>query len=40
MVLCCDSRAIAPTAAPSARNGPQSDVVLPKIMDDVLQIAD
>jgi hypothetical protein len=40
MVLCCDPRATALTAAASARNGPQSDVVLPKIMDDVLQIAE
>jgi hypothetical protein len=37
MVLCCDPPAIAPTAA--ARNGPQSDVALPKIMDDVVQAA-
>ena len=40
MMLCCDPPARAPTAAASARNRPQSDAALPKIMDDVLQIAD
>jgi hypothetical protein len=38
MVLCCDPPA--PTAAASARNGPQSDVTILKIRDDVLQVAD
>jgi hypothetical protein len=38
MVLCCDPPAIAPTAA--ARIGPQSDVALPKIMDDVVRVVD
>jgi hypothetical protein len=38
MVLCCDPPAL--TAAASARNGPQSDVTMLKIRDDVLQVAD
>jgi hypothetical protein len=40
MVLCCDPPAIALTAAAPARNGPQSDVALLKITDDVLRVAD
>ncbi len=40
MVLCGRPPTIALTAAESARNGPQSDVALPKITDDVLQLAD
>jgi hypothetical protein len=38
MLLCCDPPAIAPTAA--ARNGPQNDVALRKIMDNVVRGAD
>jgi predicted nucleic acid-binding Zn-ribbon protein len=38
MMLCCDPPAL--TAAESARNRSQSDVALPKIMSDVLQVAD
>jgi hypothetical protein len=38
IVLCCDPPAITSTAA--ARNGPQNDAALPKILDDVLQVAD
>jgi hypothetical protein len=38
MVLCCDQPAVAPTAA--ARNGPQNDVALRKIMDNVVRVAD
>src|SRR5262249_4159627 len=40
MVLCCDPPAIAVTAAASAQNRPQSNAALPKIMDDVLRVAD
>jgi len=40
MVLCCDPPAKAPTAAASTWNGPQSEVALRKIIDDVLQVAD
>jgi hypothetical protein len=40
MALCCDPPAKALTTAASARNRPQSDAALPKIMDDVLRIAD
>jgi hypothetical protein len=40
MMLCCDPPARALTAAASARNRPQSDAALPKIMGDVLQVAD
>jgi hypothetical protein len=39
MMLCCDPPGRASTAAASARNRPQSDAALPKIMDDVLQVA-
>jgi ribosomal protein L37E len=38
MLLCCDPPAIAPTAA--ARNGPEHDVALRKIMDNVVRGAD
>jgi hypothetical protein len=38
IVLCCDSPAITSTAA--ARNGPQNDAALPKVLDDILQVAD
>jgi len=40
MVLCCDPSAKAPTAAASTWDGPQSEVALRKIIDDVLQVAD
>lgn len=40
MVLCCDPPGWALTAAATARNRLQSDAALPKIIDDVLQIAD
>jgi hypothetical protein len=39
MMLCCDPPAKAPTVAAAARNRAQSDAALPKIMDDVLQVA-
>jgi hypothetical protein len=38
MALCCDPPAKALPAA--ARNGPRSDVALPKIMDNVVQVVD
>jgi hypothetical protein len=37
MVLCCDPPALTAAASP---NGPQSDVAMLKIRDDVLQVAD
>jgi hypothetical protein len=40
MMLCCDAPVKALTAAASARNRPLSDAALPKIMDDVVQVAD
>jgi hypothetical protein len=40
MMLCCDPPAILLAAAASARNRPQSDAALPKVMGDVLQVAD
>jgi hypothetical protein len=40
MMLCCDPPGKALTTAASAPSGQQSDVALPKIMDDVLQVAD
>jgi hypothetical protein len=40
MTLYCNPAARAPTAAASARNRPQRDAALPKIMDDILQVAD
>jgi hypothetical protein len=39
MVLCCDTPAKPLTAAESARNRPQVDAALPKIIEDVLQAA-
>jgi hypothetical protein len=39
MVLCCDTPAKPPTAAESARNRPQVDAALPRIIEDVLQAA-
>jgi hypothetical protein len=40
MMLCCDPPAITLTATASARNRPQSNAALPKILGDVLRVAD
>jgi hypothetical protein len=40
IMLCCDPPAKAHTAGASARNRPRSHAALPKILGDVLQVAD